>query len=88
MNQKEVTDADGITWTCVQAYDAITDKRVEEVAKRTEGNSKQVPIVCTPDGGAKSVRLQLPLNWMEQLPDEVLLKKISIAAKEDKEKEA
>jgi hypothetical protein len=80
MNQKEVTDADGTTWTCVQAYATITDKKIEEVAKRTEGNSKEIPVVCTPSGGAQSVRLQLPLNWIEQLPDEELLKKISIAA--------
>lgn len=80
MNQKEVTDADGTTWTCVQAYGATTDKKAEEVAKRTEGNSKQIPVVCTPSGGAKSVRLQLPLNWLEQLPDEELLKKIHTAA--------
>ena len=80
MNQREVTDAAGTTWTCVQAYGAISDKKAEEVAKKTEGNNEQIPVVCTPDGGAQSVRLHLALDWMEQLPDKELLKKIKVAA--------
>lgn len=88
MNQREVTDTEGTTWTCVQAYSAGTDKKAEEVAKRTEGNSKQIPVVCTPSGGAQSVRLKLPLDWLEQLSNEELIKKIRSTAKEGNKKEA
>lgn len=90
MNQRDVTDKEGTTWTCVQAYGAMGDTKAAEVAKRTEGNDRQIPVVCTPDGGAQSVRLQLPLNWIEQeqLSDEELLEKVRIAAaKKNKEKE-
>lgn len=88
MNQREVKDAEGTTWTCVQAYGAGSDKKAEEVAKRTEGNRKEIPVVCTPSGGAQSVRLKLLLDWLEQLSDEELLKKIRTAAKESNKKEA
>lgn len=81
MNKREVRDKEGTTWSCVQAYGATSDKKAAEVAELTEGNDRQLPVVCTPDGGARSVRLQLPLNWLEQLPDEELLKKIKAAAK-------
>ncbi len=82
MKQREATDTEGTTWTCAQAYGAISEEKVTEIAKRTKGNDQQIPVVCTPSGGAQSVRLQLPLNWMEELSDEELLKKIMVAAKE------
>lgn len=89
MNQREVTDTEGTTWTCVQAYSAGTEEKAEAIAKRTEGNNKQIPVVCTPSGGAQSVRLQLALDWLKQLSDEDLLKQIKRAAeKEGNQKEA
>jgi hypothetical protein len=38
-----------------------------------------VPVVCTPRGGARSVRLELQRDWETEVADEALLEKISEA---------
>ncbi len=76
MEQREVTDQEGTTWTCVQAYAGLEGKNGEKAAKISETEDHKVPVVCTPRGGAQSVRLQLPLDWLEQLEDEELLQQI------------
>ena len=53
---REVTDADEIKWSCIEA---------------TAG----VAVVCTPSGGARSVRLDLPPDW-RRLPEVELLSAI------------
>ena len=40
----------------------------------------KVPVVCTPSGGARSVRLELAANWREALPDGELLTAIAATA--------
>ena len=48
-----VTDADAIQWSCIEA----------SASQLVEDEDAVVPIVCTPSGGAQSVRLELPRGW-------------------------
>lgn len=76
MNQREVTDKDNITWTCVQAFAGVDSKMAEKAAELIESNGK-LPVVCTPRGGAQTVRLHLDTQWIKQISDEELLKLIA-----------
>lgn len=80
MEQREVKDAEGTIWTCVQAYAGLEGKAQEKATDIAKGNNQEVPVVCTPNGGAQTVRLHLPKNWFKKLPEEELLKKISTAS--------
>ncbi|MDF1504259.1 hypothetical protein [Roseisolibacter sp. H3M3-2] len=62
---REVTDEDGLTWSCVEA-----------LADPGEG---KVAVVCTPSGGAQSERLELPVDWRTSLDDAALLAELSRA---------
>ncbi|MCT7975937.1 hypothetical protein [Laspinema olomoucense] len=70
---REVTDADGITWTCIQAYAGLSDEPEYREAAQVKGASNAYWVVCTPDGGAKSVRIQLEGEWEKSYSDEDLL---------------
>jgi hypothetical protein len=72
---REVTGADGINWSCVEAYAGLSDEGGGEAAARAAGGDK-LTVVCTPSGGAKSVRLELPAGWEESHDDERLLREI------------
>jgi hypothetical protein len=71
----EVQDKENTTWVCVQALAAIDAKDSAESEKIKDKNGN-VTVVCTPSGGAQTVRLQLSPGWMEELSDEELVKKI------------
>lgn len=71
---REVTDVDGITWSCVHAYTGISDKQENQAAAQVDENDTYW-VVCTPSGGAKSVRLQLPGEW-QSYSDAALLQSI------------
>ena len=73
MKQREITDSEGTAWTCVQAFSGAGGKLAEEAAEKATGEEGRVPVVCTPSGGARSVRLELGSDWLEQLSDEDLL---------------
>lgn len=73
MKQREVADKENMKWTCVQAYAALEGKAAEKAAELSATNEGKVPVVCTPTGGAQSVRLNLDENWDEQLSEEQLL---------------
>ncbi|WP_187264137.1 hypothetical protein [Pontibacter beigongshangensis] len=73
MEQREVTDQGNTAWTCVQAYAALGDK----AASLTESGNGTVTLVCTPGGGAQTVRIEVGKDWMEKLTDEQLLAAIS-----------
>jgi hypothetical protein len=60
---REVTDAYGITWTCIQAFAGLGNDPEKIDAARVEGASDLVHVVCTPSGGARSLRLKLPESW-------------------------
>ncbi|ALI99995.1 hypothetical protein [Rufibacter tibetensis] len=76
MTQREVTDQENLTWTCVQAYAGLQGKAGEKAAEISESDEGTVTVVCTPSGQAQTVRLKLPSNWLEETSDEELLEKI------------
>jgi hypothetical protein len=73
---REVSDAEGITWTCIQAFAGLGNDPEKTDAARVDGTRNQVHVVCTPSGGAKSVRLELPGDWETNLPDDDLIRAI------------
>jgi hypothetical protein len=73
---REIMDADGITWSCIQAFAGLGNNPEKLDAARVEGRQDLVHVVCTPSGGAQSVRIELPGGWEKSLPDDVVLKKI------------
>lgn len=79
MTQRQVQDDENTTWTCVQALSGLTGQAAEEAAERIESEEGTVPVVCTPNGGAQSVRLELARDWAEAMSDEALLNAISEA---------
>ncbi|HLL05898.1 MAG TPA: hypothetical protein VK539_35330 [Myxococcaceae bacterium] len=80
---REVTDADGITWTCIQAFAGLGKDPEKTEAARVEGASNRFHVVCTPSGGAKSVRVELPGNWEKGLSDEQLVRAIQAQQAQD-----
>ncbi len=79
MTQREVQDAENITWTCVQAFTGTSGEAAAEAAERVESAEGKVPVVCTPSGGMQSVRLELAKDWAKELSDEDLLAAIEAA---------
>lgn len=75
---REVTDGEGTTWSCVEAYAGLSGDG-KSGAARVEGTDRY-RVVCTPGGGAQSVNLELPAGWDESLPDEELLREIASAS--------
>jgi len=79
MTQREVTDKENTTWTCVQAYAGVHPE--ESGSNMVKNKNGTVTVVCTPAGGAQTVRLELEPDWMTSLADEELLQKISTSQK-------
>ncbi|NMO15403.1 hypothetical protein HPC49_21115 [Pyxidicoccus fallax] len=73
---REVKDGDGVTWSCIQAFSGLGESREKEEAAKVDGRRDRYHVVCTPSGGAKSVRVELPGDWETGLSDEALLKAI------------
>ncbi|HZH75446.1 MAG TPA: hypothetical protein VEY88_05405 [Archangium sp.] len=73
---REVKDADGVTWSCIQAFAGLGKDPEKTEAARVDGTRDRFHVVCTPSGGAKSVRVELPGNWEKGLSDEELLQAI------------
>ena len=67
---RELTDTDGVAWTCVQAFAGEGSDKTE--AARVDGTNR-FHVVCTPSGGARSVRLALEDGWDAALTDDQLL---------------
>ncbi|AHM59467.1 hypothetical protein D770_06020 [Flammeovirgaceae bacterium 311] len=82
MEQREVTDQAGTTWTCVQAFAGVKGENAEKAKEISENNHHQVPVVCTPRGGAQSVRLELATDWFDNFEDEDLILAIGKAQQE------
>jgi hypothetical protein len=70
---REITTTDGTRWTCAQAYAGLEDTAP---GAGTPAPKDPVKVVCTPDGGAQTVRLSLPGNWHEAVSDDELAKAI------------
>lgn len=79
---REVTDEKGTAWTCLQAFAGLGNDPEKTEAARVEGAGDRVNVVCTPSGGAQSVRLELPLGW-EDMGDAALLSAIQTAGRGD-----
>lgn len=73
---REVSGRDGIVWSCVEAYAGLSDEGGTDAAERAAEGDGCVAVVCTPGGGAKTVRLELARDWEQSLGDEELLREI------------
>jgi hypothetical protein len=80
---REIADTEGITWTCIQAYSGLTEGTENQDAAQVKGQEDSYWVVCTPSGGAKSVRLQLPEDWESSYSDEQLLSEIAAQQQEE-----
>ena len=80
---REVTDAEGVVWSCIQAFAGLGNNPEKTEAARVEGSSDRVHVVCTPSGGAKSVRLELPGDWEKSMSDDVLLEAVHARLSEE-----
>jgi hypothetical protein len=69
---REVSDSDGIVWTCIQAFSGLGKDREKMDAARVDGQDDLYDVVCTPSGGARSVRVQLPGDWETSASDRTL----------------
>ena len=72
---REVNGEDGINWSCVEAYAGLSDEGGEAAARAATGDD-DLTVVCTPGGGAKSVRLRLPRDSEAAFDDERRLREI------------
>jgi hypothetical protein len=72
---REITDEDGMTWSCIQAFAGLGNDPEKIDAARVSG-SERLRVVCTPSGGAGSVRLELAEGWEQGMPDVNLLREI------------
>jgi hypothetical protein len=77
MKQRAVTDQDNTTWTCVQTYAGLNGEVAERAAGSSSDEEGPVAVICTPSGGAQSVRLDLSPDWAEAVPDKELLQAIA-----------
>jgi hypothetical protein len=76
---REVTDAEGTTWTCIQAYAGLSNDAEKRAAAQVDGAGGRYEVVCTPSGGTQTVRLALEADWEAGLSDEQLLGAIRAA---------
>ena len=75
--QREVTDGGGTRWVCVQAYAGLAgDGGGGAAAAGAADEDGRVEVVCTPSGGAQTVRLKLAEGWEDRCSDEELLREI------------
>ncbi|WP_138503276.1 hypothetical protein [Nostoc sp. PA-18-2419] len=74
--EREIKDSDGITWTCIQAFSGLSDIAEAQDAAQVKDEPNTYWVVCTPSGGARSVRLKLKDKWQENYSDEELLQEI------------
>lgn len=75
---REVTDGEGTTWSCVEAYAGLSEEGKSDAAK-VEGTDR-FRVIATPSGGARTVELELPAGWEEEMSDEDLVRAIEAAA--------
>ncbi|HEY0740578.1 MAG TPA: hypothetical protein VGD40_03915 [Chryseosolibacter sp.] len=75
MKQREVQDQNNTRWVCVEALSGLSDNS-SEVAEKIQDRNGKVPVVCTPSGGAQTVRIKVNPDWVEKLSDEELVSQI------------
>lgn len=74
--ERVVSDKNGLTWTCIQAFTGLSDQPEHQEAALVKGQADTYWVVCTPSGGAQSVRLKLSGDWESAYSDEALLQEI------------
>ncbi|MBT1706235.1 hypothetical protein KK060_23305 [Fulvivirgaceae bacterium PWU20] len=77
MKQREVQGDDNVRWTCVQAFAGVEGKLSDKATKLSQQDGGNVEVVCTPSGGAQTVRLQLNEDWIEETSDQDLIQAIN-----------
>ena len=80
MKQREIQDEDHTRWTCVQALAGVDGAAAAAAQAKAEASHGAVAVVCTPSGGARSVRLELPSAWDTEMSDDELVAAIRSAA--------
>lgn len=75
--ERVVNSQDGTTWTCIQAFTGLSDEPEHLEAAQVKGQEDAYWVVCTPSGGAQSVRLKLSGDWETAYSDEALLHEIA-----------
>ena len=65
-DERTVTTRDGTAWTCLEALAGVAD--APAAAKEKLAGEGRRAVVCTPLGGAHSVRLSLAEDW-PAMPD-------------------
>lgn len=81
MKEREVQDQNKTIWRCSQAFAGVAGKYSHQATAHIENKNDTVPVICTPSGGAQTVRLNLEHNWNDQLSDEDLVNFITKASK-------
>jgi hypothetical protein len=76
MKQREVQDQNNTKWVCVEAMSGLTDNS-SEVADKIQDKNGNVPVVCTPSGGAQTIRINVSSDWNNALSDEELMSEIA-----------
>jgi hypothetical protein len=71
MKQREIQDKEKVRWQCVQAFSGV-ETGFGKDGVQVENQNGTVTVVCTPSGGAQTVRLDLDNNWLEKMSDSAL----------------
>jgi hypothetical protein len=79
MKAREIRDQNDLVWNCVQAFTATHGEAAEKATQLSEKNNGKIEVICTPSGGAQTVRLELYPDWLEKLSDHDLVKAITNA---------
>ena len=77
---REIPDAEGVAWSCIQAFAGLGTSLAKEEAALVPGKPDRVQVVCTPSGGSKSIRLELQRDWEECLADQDILQRMEESA--------
>jgi hypothetical protein len=79
MKSREVRDTNNVAWSCVQAFSGTNGDAAKRAAQLSKENSETVEVICTPSGGAQTVRLNLDQQWLEKISDDDLVTAIVAA---------
>ena len=69
---RDVTTEDELVWSCVEAYAGLSAGGEGEGGPPPRADGEPVTVVCTPRGGAQSVRLELAADWEQTTSDDDL----------------
>ena len=69
---RDVTTDDELVWSCVEAYAGLSTGDDGNGGAPARADGEPVTVVCTPRGGAQSVRLELAADWERSASDDDL----------------